>query len=157
MDRQKLLLLADEDLINLCTQDFFKASGPGGQKKNKTSSAVRLIHKESGVQASASEDRQQSVNKKRALRRLRLELALHIRQDFSPWTGEWNMNEKNNLYAVLIASIIDGLEELNYQVSDLSKALGLSTSALIKVLRKSQIVWRFVNEQRQKRDMKALK
>lgn len=157
MDRQKLLLLADEDLINLCTQDFFKASGPGGQKKNKTSSAVRLIHKESGVQASASEDRQQSVNKKRALRRLRLELALHIRQDFSSWTGEWNMNEKNNLYAVLIASIIDGLEELNYQVSDLSKALGLSTSALIKVLRKSQIVWRFVNEQRQKRDMKALK
>ncbi|MDD7986728.1 peptide chain release factor-like protein [Lentisphaera marina] len=157
MGRQELLLLGDEDLLNLCSQDFFKASGPGGQKKNKTSSAVRLIHKESGIQASASEDRQQSVNKKRALRRLRLELALQIREDFSPWKGEWNMNEKNDLYAVLVATLIDGLEECNYQVSDLSKKLSLSTSALIKVLHKSQIVWRFVNEQRQKRNLKALK
>ena len=157
MNRQELLLLDDEDLLKQCTQDFFKASGPGGQKKNKTSSAVRLIHKETDIQASASEDRQQSVNKKRALRRLRLELALQMREEYKAWSGEWNMNEKNKIYPVLIASLVDGLDECSYQVSELSKNIPLSTSALIKVLHKSQTVWRFVNEQRQKRNMKALK
>ena len=157
MDRAQLLSFSDEELLSRCTQDFFKASGPGGQKKNKTSSAVRLILKESSIQASASEDRQQSVNKKRALRRLRFEIALNMRESYESWKGDWNINDKNPQFPLLTASLIDGLEECNYQVSDLAKMMGKSTSALIKVLYKSQIVWRFINDQRRQRGLKVLK
>ena len=131
--------------------------GRGGQKKNKTSSAVRLILRGTSIQASASEDRQQSVNKKRALRRLRFEIALKMRETFIPWKGDWNINEKNSDFPLLAASLLDGLDECNFQVSDLAKNLNKSTSALIKVLQKSQLVWRFINEERQKRGMKTLR
>lgn len=63
-----------ELLFSLTKKDFivqhFKASGPGGQKKNKTSSAVRIIHPESGARAEGKEERSQSQNKANAFRRL---------------------------------------------------------------------------------------
>ena len=61
-------------LFSLTKKDFivqhFKASGPGGQKKNKTSSAVRIIHPESGARAEGKEERSQTANKKNAFKRL---------------------------------------------------------------------------------------
>ena len=53
----------DEHLLRECVQDFHKASGNGGQKVNKTSSAVRLIHTPSGVSVSESGDRSQVRNR----------------------------------------------------------------------------------------------
>lgn len=49
---------------------FFKASGPGGQKKNKTESAVRIKHLPTGLMAVAAEERSQQRNLERALQRL---------------------------------------------------------------------------------------
>ena len=61
-------------LFSLTKKDFivqhFKTSGPGGQKKNKTSSAVRIIHPESGARAEGKEERSQTANKKNAFKRL---------------------------------------------------------------------------------------
>ena len=63
-----------ELLFSLTKKDFivqhFKASGPGGQKRNKTSSAVRIIHPESGARAEGKEERSQTANKKNAFNRL---------------------------------------------------------------------------------------
>ena len=49
---------------------WFSGLGAGGQKKNKCMSSLRLIHKESGVKALATEERSPEANKKLALRRL---------------------------------------------------------------------------------------
>lgn len=66
MEKELLFSLTKKDFI----VQHFKASGPGGQKKNKTSSAVRIIHPESGARAEGKEERSQTANKRNAFKRL---------------------------------------------------------------------------------------
>src|SRR5881227_2290821 len=72
--------LSDQELLGQCALDTYRASGPGGQKRNKTSSAVRLRHLPSGLIVIAEESRSQHENRARALRRLRQALYLHLRE-----------------------------------------------------------------------------
>src|SRR5947207_12479823 len=72
--------LTDDRLLAQCEVDTYRASGPGGQKRNKTSSAVRLRHLPSRLLVIAEESRSQHENKARALRRLRQALVLKLRE-----------------------------------------------------------------------------
>src|SRR5207248_7723227 len=72
--------LSDSQLLEQCEVDTYRASGPGGQKRNKTSSAVRLRHSSSGLIVIAEESRSQHENKAKALRRLRKALYLELRE-----------------------------------------------------------------------------
>jgi len=60
----------DEDLI----WEFIRSSGAGGQSVNKTSSAVRLTHKPSGIMVRVSQERKQLQNRQIALELLRSQL-----------------------------------------------------------------------------------
>lgn len=48
----------------------FRSSGPGGQKKNKTESSVRVHHRPSGITRIATEHRSQTRNRTLALERV---------------------------------------------------------------------------------------
>ena len=60
-----------EVLKRQVTVETYRSSGPGGQRKNKTETAVRLKHAPSGVTVIATEHRSQSLNLKLAFERLR--------------------------------------------------------------------------------------
>lgn len=51
--------------------ETYRSRGPGGQRKNKTETAVRLRHLPSGVTVVATEHRTQAQNRKLAFQRLR--------------------------------------------------------------------------------------
>lgn len=59
---------AESDVLNWkdLRVDFYKSSGPGGQHKNKTMSAVRLVHLPSGTIAIGESSRSQFENKRMA-------------------------------------------------------------------------------------------
>lgn len=65
------LALDDEALLKTCDVEYFIASGPGGQHRNKTESGVRLTHPPTELSVSATERRSQLQNKGVALERLR--------------------------------------------------------------------------------------
>src|SRR5258708_26717143 len=79
--RRTWTVLTDEQLLAQCEVDTYRASGPGGQKRNKTSSAVRIRHPASGLIVIAEESRSQHENKAKALRRLRQAFFLRLREE----------------------------------------------------------------------------
>ena len=69
-----------ERLARACDVTPYKSSGPGGQKKNKTESSVRVRHRATGITRVATESRSQLRNRVRALERVAEELARRARR-----------------------------------------------------------------------------
>ena len=170
-DWRAYLDLADEALLAQCEVDRFRASGPGGQKRNKTDSAVRLRHRPTGLTGEANESRSQHENRARALRRLRLEIAFALRAPVSAGEGgdtpparpdlrassplaealaggRFAMSPRNARYPAAIAALFDVIEACGWQLAQAAPQLRMSTSALSKALSEEDIVFRAANERR---------
>lgn len=160
------LALDDEALFAQCEFDRFRASGPGGQKRNVTDSAVRLRHRPSGLSAEANEARSQHENRARALRRLRTALALQLRKPVdlaryepppllvSAVARPHGRREAGRLEALALA--FDLLEACGWRLGEAAKRLGVSSAALGRLLSADDEVWRAVAERRQALGMAAL-
>jgi protein subunit release factor B len=64
-------LLEDDALLAQCDVQAHRASGPGGQHRNKAETAIRLVHLPSGVTAEGKDERSRTQNLRIALARLR--------------------------------------------------------------------------------------
>ena len=75
-----------EDIeVELKSEDYrvdkFGASGPGGQHVNKTESAIRLTHHETGIVVSCQDEKSQHKNLAKAIRVLKARIYEHKRQE----------------------------------------------------------------------------
>ena len=167
MSRSDWSALTDEQLLAQCEVDTYRASGPGGQKRNKTSSAVRLRHPPSGLIVIAEESRSQHENKAKALARLRHALFLHLRDELPPESlsaeavaarpdyrdardaaGKLHMNPKNPRFWPAVGVALDVLHALQARVGDAAELLGVSTGNLIDFLQTDPKVWQEANRLR---------
>jgi peptide chain release factor 1 len=64
-------LLDDDALLAQCEVQAHRASGPGGQHRNKAETAVRLVHLPTGVTVEGKDERSRTSNLRIALQRLR--------------------------------------------------------------------------------------
>ncbi len=72
-------ILAEETLIAQCRMSQLRRSGPGGQHRNKVSTAIQWLHEPTGITAEASESRDQNRNRRDSLARLRIRMAIRLR------------------------------------------------------------------------------
>jgi hypothetical protein len=171
--RQTWTELNDAQLLAQCAVDTYRASGPGGQKRNKTSSAVRLRHPPTGLLVIAEESRSQHENRARALRRLRQALYLKWRDELSPEAlarlalrpdyaaardgeGRLHLSRKDPRFWPVVGLVLDVLQALGARVSDAAGALGISTGNLIDFLKGDEKVWERANQLRMRFGLKPL-
>jgi hypothetical protein len=153
----KYLLEDDDRLLDDCDVHIYKASGPGGQHRNKVSSAVRLKHRPTGITATANDSRSQHDNRRRALRRMRMNLALRLRSPRPP--GEIEMPDmlreclhekrkgpdagkrflqvgrKDSRYWAISAFVLDLLEGAQGRLAPAAERMGISTGNLTSLLK----------------------
>lgn len=154
--RNALLALDDEALLRHCRQEYYKASGPGGQHRNKTETAVRLTLRDDSVVALCADHRSQHRNRTDALRRLRAAIAIDLRMpltgdgETAPWDGSWKLGRKDRRYAGFIAHLLDVLAHHDWAVGVAAHTLGVSTGKLVRVLAHDPHAWNAVNQGRAK-------
>jgi hypothetical protein len=156
--------LTDPQLLAQCAVDTYRASGPGGQKRNKTSSAVRIRHGPSGLIVIAEESRSQHENRARALQRLRQAFFLKVRDplaaaELAPEAvagredyrnardaaGRLDLGKRDARFWPAVGVVLDVLHATEARVSEAAKALGISTAHLLNFLQTSPKVWEQAN------------
>ena len=153
MTRRLWTSLTEPQLLAQCEVDTYRASGPGGQKRNKTSSAVRLRHLPSGLIVIAEESRSQHENKAKALKRLWRALFLELREpaDLAEWVlenGRVDLGAKDPRFWPAAGVALDVLNECDAQVSTAAERLGITTGNLVDFLQTDPKLWQAANQLR---------
>jgi hypothetical protein len=161
--------LTDEELLSQCDWLTTRRSGPGGQHRNKVETAVVLTHRPTAIKAEANERRSQAQNRTMALFRLRVALAEQLRQpvatDQTP-SELWHSRAKGRKLSVssehvnfpsLLAEALDRVVADEFDLALAAQNLCVSTTQLARFLQQSPERWRWINEQRQHRNLRPLR
>ncbi len=174
------LALEDEQLLGECEVHTYKSSGPGGQHRNKVSSAVRLVHRPTGVQAHGDESRSQHENKRLALKRLRMHIALQLRRpvdlkSVSPATvppelaeclhhatgtatgQRLDVGRRDRRLWPAARFVLDVLEACEARLSDAAALLGVTTANLVRFCRTDRHLFAAVQQMRQRHGLPQLR
>lgn len=155
------LTLDDKALLAQCDVHVYRSSGPGGQHRNKVSSAVRLRHRPSGVTAHGDQSRSQHDNKRLALQRLRMNIACSLRGSIDPaqplpatleqclFTARkgpgagrkrLQVGRRDSRYWQVAAYLLDALDHFQGRVADAAAHIGISTGNLVGLLEQDRHV-----------------
>lgn len=161
--------LSEDQLLAQCHEDHYRASGPGGQKRNKTSNAVRLRHQPTGFIVTATESRSLKENRLYAIRRMRIKLATDLREPidlvrFEP--PDWFLSirrqdrieasHRHPYYPAAAGLVLDLMKALGGNPATVAINLGVSTTAVIKLLESDAHFWTAANAIRANLGMTAL-
>lgn len=162
--------LEDDDLLKQCESSFGRTSGPGGQHRNKVETAAYLTHLPTGIEAAARERRRQIENRREAVARLRLKLAVQVRtrvhrEKHKPselWRSrrqgrQMSINPKHADYPALLAEALDLIVARGFDVAGAAGVFGVSMSQLAKLVRHNKHAMALVNAGRTQRGLPALK
>ena len=152
-----------------CHETRTRRSGPGGQHRNKVETAIVLLDPETGISAEASERRSQNDNRRVAIFRLRLNLALEFRAEVSAdappsklWTSRCrnrriSINPSHVEFPPLLAEALDRIVACDWDVSLAAEQLHATTSQLVRLLKHEPRATTLVNRERQQRKMRSYK
>ncbi len=161
----------EKKLLSQCRLSFSRASGPGGQNRNKVETSVQIEYLPVGILASASERRTQNENRKVALQRLRCKLAVEIRPTEESLAAEhsaktifvseiWkkycrngrvDIAESNVDWPSILAEVIGVLCRNDWNIGNAAAAFGTSASQLVKLLKKHPPAFSLLNRERKTR------
>lgn len=155
--------LSPEELLAECHVRADRRGGPGGQHRNKVQTAVIIEHPLTGICAEASERRSQIDNRRVALFRLRLQLAIHCRSTalddkrMLPPSGLWSsraqgsritVSKTHDDFPAILAELLDALSDCEYDLAVASQHFSTTSSQLTRLLRSYPPALAAVNKQR---------
>lgn len=153
-------------LLNACRETRTKRSGPGGQHRNKTETAVVLLHTPTGISAEASERRSQAENRLVALKRLRLTLAVEHREPAEMQASEaWRkrvrdqrlvISAEHEDFPALVAEALDQLQAAGFEIPPGAQKLGVTATQLVRLLKKCPAAWVALNNGRERLGLRLL-
>ena len=155
-----------ERLLAECDVRRQRRSGPGGQHRNKVETAVVVTHLPTGLKGDASETRSQERNRQNAVRRLRTELAVHVRTVPGDGTsdlwrrrcagGKIDVSTEHDDFPALLSEALDVLEACEDRLPDAAAFLGCSASQIVKFLKSAPEAFVLLNERRAAKGLRAL-
>jgi len=162
LTKYEVLSLNDAALLRLCERQVCRGTGPGGQKRNKTSSAVRIVHLASGISVCDDVSRSQHQNQSHALAKLRVMLAAQLPPEPPPAgmvlpAVETPPNGRSPSFPLWVARLFDALAQAGQEHHAAAESLGCSPSKLLKLLSHDASLWQLYCAARQRAGLPALR
>jgi hypothetical protein len=162
--------IPEDELLAQCDIRTGRVSGPGGTHRNTTDTAVHIVHRPTGLEGQATERRHQGQNRRMALRRLRLRLAIRARtptsrdghQPSDLWRkrrqgSQMPINPDHADYPALLAEALDVVVARRFDVAGAAGVLGLSMSQLSRLIRHERHAFARINAGREAVGLRPLR